>query len=136
MVAKEPGVRSERSPAVSRCASPLVVRSSDGSTPRTRAPIMCRPYANSAWLSTYGAAATTPLAPRTRCCRACQSLSLPSRPAMVACEVTASMRVRSSRSKPFITESTTISVATPSIRPHTDMSATKETKPRRCVERR
>ena len=55
---------------------------------------------------------------------------------MVACAVTARMRVRSSRSKPFMTDSTTMSVATPSIRPHTDISATNETKPRRWVERR
>ena len=61
---------------------------------------------------------------------------MPFSPTMVACEVTASMRVRSSRSKPFITDSTTISVATPSVSPHTDISATNETKPRRCVERR
>ena len=46
------------------------------------------------------------------------------------------MRLRSSRSKPFMTDSTTIRVATPSISPHTDISATKDTKPRRWVERR
>ncbi len=57
-------------------------------------------------------------------------------PLMVACEVTERMRVRSSRSKPFMTESTTMRVATPSVSPHTDMSATKDTKPRRWVERR
>ena len=55
---------------------------------------------------------------------------------MVACEVTVRMRLRSSRSKPFMTDSTTMRVATPSARPHTDISATNETKPRRCVERR
>jgi hypothetical protein len=55
---------------------------------------------------------------------------------MVACEVTARIRLRSSRSKPFMTDSTTMRVATPSVSPHTDMSATNDTKPRRCVERR
>jgi hypothetical protein len=55
---------------------------------------------------------------------------------MVACAVTARIRLRSSRSKPFMTDSTTIRVATPSVSPHTDMSATNDTKPRRCVERR
>jgi len=38
---------------------------------------------------------------------------------MVACEVTARIRLRSSRSKPFMTDSTTMSVATPSVSPHT-----------------
>jgi hypothetical protein len=57
-------------------------------------------------------------------------------PVSVACEVTARMRVRSSRSKPFMTDSTAMRVATPSVSPHTDMSATNDTNPRRCVERR
>ena len=55
---------------------------------------------------------------------------------MVACEVTASMRLRSSRSKPLSTDSTTMSTATPSASPITDIDATKDTKPLRCVERR
>jgi hypothetical protein len=46
------------------------------------------------------------------------------------------MRERSSRSKPFITDSTTIRTATPSARPSTEIAATKDTKPRRWVERR
>src|SRR4051812_18458376 len=57
-------------------------------------------------------------------------------PISMACEVTLRMRVRNSRSKPFITDSTTTSVATPSVRPMMEISATNETKPRRCVERR
>jgi hypothetical protein len=60
----------------------------------------------------------------------------PSSPVMVAWEVTASMRLRSSRSKPLITDITTMSTATPSARPATDMKATKDTRPLRCAERR
>ena len=69
-------------------------------------------------------------------CAARQSLSVPSRPMSVACEVTARMRLRSSRSKPFMTESTTISTATPSARPSIDTTEMNDRKPRRCVERR
>jgi hypothetical protein len=60
----------------------------------------------------------------------------PIRDLTVACEVTASMRVRSSRSNPFSTDITTMSTATPSARPITDIEATNETKPLRCAERR
>jgi hypothetical protein len=35
-----------------------------------------------------------------------------------------------------MTDRTTISTATPSIRPSTEISATIDTKPRRCVEER
>ena len=52
---------------------------------------------------------------RRAVCR--QSASVPSRPESVACAVTLRMRVRSSRSKPFMTDSTTISIATPSVSP-------------------
>ena len=55
---------------------------------------------------------------------------------MVACEVTASMRLRSSFSKPLSTDRTTMSTATPSARPSTDMEATKDTNPLRCFDRR
>jgi len=54
----------------------------------------------------------------------------------VACEVTLNIRLRNSRSKPFMTDRTTISVATPSANPSTDIRATNDTNPRRCVERR
>src|SRR5690242_7896691 len=57
-------------------------------------------------------------------------------PISIACEVTLRMRVRSSRSKPFITDNATTRVATPRARPSTEMSATTETRPRRCDERR
>jgi hypothetical protein len=46
------------------------------------------------------------------------------------------MRVRSSRSKPFMTDSTTISTATPSARPSIDTIVMNDRNPRRCVERR
>src|SRR5256885_2067670 len=57
-------------------------------------------------------------------------------PLNVPCDVTDSIRLRSSRSNPFMTDRTVMSVATPSISPSTDIRATNETNPRRWVERR
>ncbi len=57
-------------------------------------------------------------------------------PVMVACEVTVSMRLRSSSSNPFSTDNTTMSTATPRAKPMTDIAATNDTKPLRCVDRR
>ena len=51
MVAKEPLLSSSRLPAVRCWASPVALRSSAGSTPRTLAPAIFWPCANIAWLS-------------------------------------------------------------------------------------
>jgi hypothetical protein len=83
-----------------------------------------------------GTTAFTPGSCAAVACFERQSGMTPSTPVMVACEVTVSMRLRSSRSKPLSTDSTTMSTATPSASPSTDMEATKETKPLRCAERR
>ncbi len=110
------GLRSSMRPRIDVLRKPVGVRSSV----RQNAAHWCRRRA-----------AHGPAAPAPRCTaprparpalqgpvpRARQSASVPSRPVSVACAVTLRMRVRSSRSKPFMTDSTTISTATPSIRP-------------------
>jgi len=77
---------------------------------------------------TYGAAAITP-----GCFAACsatcgQSLISPEAPLIWMCETTARMRPRSSVWKPFITDSTTISAATPSAMPSMEIIEMKEMK--------
>ena len=47
---------------------------------------------------------------------------------MLACEVRLRMRSRTSRSKPFITDSTTMSTATPIATPAIEIVEMKETK--------
>ena len=54
----------------------------------------------------------------------------PSSPEIVACAVRLKMRVRSTSSKPFITDRTTISTATPSASPNMAMPAIKDREPR------
>ena len=68
------------------------------------------------------------VAPIAECC--------PSRPEIVACAVRLKMRVRRTSSKPFMTDSTTISTATPEAKPTMAMPAIKDTKPRRGDARR
>jgi hypothetical protein len=58
-----------------------------------------------------------------------QSAKSPCSPVIVACAVTLRIRLRNSRSKPFMTDNTTMSTATPSMRPSTDMIATNEMNP-------
>ncbi len=74
---------------------------------------------------TKGAAAITRGSARATFAVACQSLRS-GMPRISTCEATDRMRVRSSRWKPFITESTTISAATPSAMPAIEMSAMNE----------
>ncbi len=131
-----PGARSSSRPAFRWPAKPVALRSSSGSTPRIEAPTVFTPCASNPCASTKGTAAWTPGCLRALRWTAGQSVSVSSRPVNVAWEVTLRMRVRSSLSNPFMTERTTSSVATPSISPSTDISATNETNPRRCVERR
>ena len=63
-----------------------------------------------------------------------QSASPRRTPLSVACEVMLRMRLRSSRSNPFITDSTTISTATPIATPTIDISEMNDRKrlPRRA----
>ncbi len=76
---------------------------------------------------TYGAAPTTSLFCIASFAVRCQSGRLPG--AMISmCDSTDSMRSRTSFWKPFMTDSTTISAATPSAMPSMEMSEMKEMK--------
>ena len=77
---------------------------------------------------TKGAAATTPgcfCAPSTTALHPARRLS---GPVICTCDATPRMRARSSFWNPFITDSTTISAATPSAMPAMDISDMKEMK--------
>ena len=65
----------------------------------------------------------------------CQSASPSPNAVIVACEERLRIRVRSSRSKPFMTESTTISTATPMATPTIEISEMNDRK-RLPIERR
>ena len=99
-----------------------------GITPRTTDPRTFWPKERSPWALTKGAV------PITRGCSAAlfatagQSASRLLTPEIWTCEATPRMRVRSSFWNPFITESTTISAATPSAMPAMDISEMKEMK--------
>ena len=104
--------------------------------PRTCTPASFAAADTMARDSMYGTAARTPGVDSATSRARRQSGSGPSRPMSVACDVTDRMRERSSRSKPFITDNTTTSTATPRARPSTLMTVMKERNPRRCPERR
>ncbi len=57
-------------------------------------------------------------------------------PEIVACAVRLKIRVRKTSSKPFMTDSTMISTATPKANPTMAMPAIKDTKPRRGEARK
>ena len=98
-------------------------------TPSLRSPI------SSASPSTYGATASTAGFASARSRSAGQSCRPAPNVVTVACEVMLRMRSRSSRSKPFMTDSTTISTATPIATPTIDISEMNDRK-RLPVERR
>ena len=91
----------------------VTLRSSSGNTPVTIAPLSCAAPISNAWSSMNGAAPSTSGSRAIRAAASCQSPSREPNALMVACEVRLRMRSRTSRSKPFITDSTTISTATP-----------------------
>jgi hypothetical protein len=100
--------------------------------PRIMAPRIASPRATSACAATKGAAPTT----RGFCARrggqACQSARARRLASKTStCEITLSMRSRTSFWKPFITLSTMISAATPSAMPSIDTPEMKEMKPLR-----
>ena len=99
-------------------------------------PAVCAPCISSAWASIYGAAATTPGSFSAWAWSWRQSVRLPFSPVSVACEVTLRIRVLSSRSNPFMTDSTTISTATPTASPSAETTEMNDRKPRPRVERR
>ena len=101
--------------------------SSDGSMPRTSAPLERTPWI-SAWPSTYGAAPTTCGFFSARSTALGQSRTVVSTPSIVACETMPRMRSRSSPSKPFMTEITVMSAVTPTAMPRIDTSEMNEMK--------
>jgi hypothetical protein len=133
-----PGFRAASAPLVMRSPRAETCRSYIGSAPRTVAAFDC-PSAtspmSSASPSTKGAAAAT-RGLASACCRnACQFGRPAPNAVTVACDVMLRMRSRSSFSKPFITESTTMSTATPMATPTIDMTEMNDRK-RFPVERR
>ena len=104
--------------------------------PRTMAPRMSSPRAMSDWVVMKGAAPTTSGFRRTSCRVRLTSGSMPPPgPYTSMCETTPSMRSRTSFWKPFITDSTMMSAATPSAMPSMDTPEMKEMKPLRRVAR-
>jgi hypothetical protein len=101
--------------------------SSCGSTPRTIAPPTRSPC-SIASRSMNGAAPSTCALASAFLCAPAQSCMLPSMLLIVACDTMPRMRVRSSLSKPFMTEITTISAMTPTAIPAIDTSEMNEMK--------
>ena len=117
-------------------ASGVTVASSDGMMPRTMAPRMSSPRAIRACAGTKGAAPMTAGFCLAWVARARQS----ARPSPLASysstwATTESMRSRTSFWKPFMTDRTMMSAATPRVMPSTDTPEMKEMKPLRRAER-
>ena len=89
------------------------------------APRFASPTESIAWPVTYGAAALTRGLAIAALATAASSASV-GRPRISMCDATDRIRLRSSSWKPFITDSTTISAATPSAMPAIDVSAMNE----------
>ena len=104
--------------------------------PRTSAPRLTSPDDSMACPNAYGAAART----RGFVCAAratsCQLAMAPLRARISMCAATARMRVRNSSWKPFMTDSTTISAATPRAIPSIDTAEMKDTNRLRPAPRR
>src|SRR5438552_4106920 len=129
---KPSGLRSASAPARIWLPKSATVSSSAGSMPRTSAPRLTSPVESIAWPKTYGAAAWTRGFLRAACASDCQSATPPARPRISMCEATARMRVRNSSWKPFITDSTTMSAATPRAMPSIEEDGLVATACRSC----
>ena len=98
-------------------------------SPRTSAPA-ATPFADAITCpSTSGVTVTTPSTLRSLSATASKSLRLRSNPVTSRWPLMPRMRPRSSARKPFITDMTMISVATPSMIPSSENQATTEMKP-------
>ena len=120
-----PGLRSVSLPRFMCAPMSATVSSSTGSTPRINAPRLTLPAASIACPNTNGAAAFTRGSCRASAATRCQLASCGT-PRISMCDATDRMRLRSSSWNPFITDSTTISAATPSAMPAIDVSAMNE----------
>ncbi len=96
--------------------------------PRTTVPRTPSPEDSIAWALTKGAAASTRGCSAASRATACHSSSWLLTPVICTCDATPRMRARSSFWKPFMTDSTTISAATPSAMPSIEVSEMKEMK--------
>ena len=102
--------------------------SSAGSRPRSIVPDSAPLMRSMASPCTYGASASISGFFAARAATSRQPGSPPSNAEMVACEAMPRMRARNSRSKPFITDSTTISAITPMAMPSIDTIEMNEMK--------
>ena len=121
--ARNPAGASASRPAGPPAAVPVTKRptidtspSRAGSIPESCAARTPCTVATSTGPVTSGAMPCTPCTPRTRAAADCQSVNVPSWYS-TSCGSTASTRSRSSRSKPFSTDSTSTSTAVPRARP-------------------
>ena len=99
-----------------------------GSMPRTMAPLMAGGRLSIASVSRNGAAPTSSGAPFSCSMRRRQSTMAPPPAFKLAWADTLSNRSRSSEPSPFMTDSTTIKMATPRATPSSDTHVMKETK--------
>jgi hypothetical protein len=125
---KSPPFRSASVPLVMWAPISDTLASSSGSTPRITVPEISPPTFTSASPSMYGAVPATSGFWLANAATSRQSGRPSVLPEIVACEAMPRMRVRSSLSKPFITDSTTISVATPSPMPSIEANEMNEMK--------
>jgi hypothetical protein len=106
-------------------------RSSSGGRPSTRAPTATPLAAPITWRSTTGAAVATPATARNAATAGAGSASVPPDAcgSIVTCALMPWMRAASSARKPFITDITMISAATPSPIEMIENQALTEMKP-------
>lgn len=109
-------------------AKSATLSSASGSTPRTSVPRTVWSKDSMPWACTKGAAARTCGCLAASSATRCQLDSSPSKPEICTWDATPRMRVRSSVWKPFITDSTTISAATPRAMPSIETSEMKDMK--------
>ena len=125
---QSPGLSGFRS-SVFRCSRMVETWDSrSGSTPRMSAPETAFARVSKPWPYINGAPDSTLGWPVTVRVSSGQSCSQPFRALTVACDATLNIRSRSSRSKPFMTESTVISAHTPTVIPRMDTPEINETK--------
>src|SRR5664280_134214 len=125
-----PGTSLARVVSRNSAASGVTVASSFGTMPRTMTPRMSSPRAIRACDTTKGAAPTTSGFLRASFAVACQSGSAsPWASAISICATTESIRSRTSFWKPFMTDRTMISAATPRAMPSIETPEMNEMKP-------
>ncbi len=129
-----PGTSEDRSPAIIASPSGVPRPKSRASMPRSTAPASVGPLESRPCTSTKGSALTTPGSRRARSARRLSAVGSGAA-GSVACADSASSRVRSSPSKPFMTERMAIRAATPSATPARDTQLMKETKYACCRAR-